>query len=87
MSSLLSMLFVVPSPSTCSASYAAFLISLSPAVCALVSATALWVAARARSISKDAQQTSQAATTLSLLGTDSRLAMGEQAPPAVHAKP
>lgn len=42
-------------------SYASFLLSVSPQVAALLSAIALWVASRARSTSKDAQRTSQAA--------------------------
>jgi len=38
-----------------------------PPVGALLSATALWVASRARTTSQDAQSTSQAAVSLSLL--------------------
>lgn len=69
---LLSWLVSVPtSEDTCSTSWQPFLVSLSPAVCALLSAIALWVAARARIISKDAQQTSQATVALSLLDADS----------------
>jgi hypothetical protein len=45
-----------PDPSWLSA-----LISLSPPVAALLSATALWVAARARSISREGLSTSQVA--------------------------
>lgn len=41
-------------------SWSAFLLSVSPAVGALLSATALWVASQARTTSKVAQQTSQA---------------------------
>ncbi len=40
--------------------YGQALVSLSPAVAALLSATALWVASRARSTSRDAQWTSSA---------------------------
>ena len=59
--------------STCSESWQPFLLSLSPAVCALLSAIALWVASQARSTSRDAQQTSQGAVTLSLLASPSHL--------------
>jgi hypothetical protein len=69
----------------CSASWQPFLLSLSPAVCALLSAIALWVASRARTTSVAAQQTSQAAQTLWLLGSGSQPATGrheaEQDPP------
>jgi hypothetical protein len=51
--------------STCSTSWQPFLVSVSPAVSALLSATALWVASRARSTSKVAQQTSRVALGLS----------------------
>lgn len=54
-------------PSTCTAFSEAILVYVLPPVGALLSATALWVGARARSISKDAQSTSQAAVSLSLL--------------------
>lgn len=57
---------------TCSQSWPAVLVSLSPAVSGLLSATALWVASRAHSTSRDAQQTSQAAVSLSLLDSDSQ---------------
>ena len=40
---------------------------LLPPAAALLSATGLWVASRARTTSRDAQQTSQAAVSLSLL--------------------
>ena len=63
---------------TCSASWSAFLVSLSPAVCALLSATALWVASRARSTSSDALQTSQAATSLSLLASPGHFATAHE---------
>lgn len=53
--------------STCSAYWGSILTSLLPPVAALLSATALWVASKARSISTDAQSTSQAAVSLSLL--------------------
>lgn len=52
-------------------SWPQFLVSLSPALAGLLSATALWVASRARTTSQDAQQTSQAAVTLSLLAAPS----------------
>lgn len=48
-------------------SLADFLVSLSPALSALLSAIALWVASQARSTSKGAQQTSQAALRTSQL--------------------
>jgi hypothetical protein len=47
------------------ASWSDFLVSISPAVTGLLSATALWVASRARSTSKDAHATSRAALTIS----------------------
>jgi hypothetical protein len=47
------------------------LVSLSPALSGLLSATALLVASRARTTSKDAQQTSQAALSISLVQPDS----------------
>jgi hypothetical protein len=50
---------------TQSDSFALFLGYVSPAVAALLSATALWVASRARSTSAAAQETSQAVATLS----------------------
>lgn len=53
--------------STCSDFWLSIPPSLLQAVTALLSATALWVASRARGTSKDAQQTSQAAVSLSLL--------------------
>lgn len=53
--------------STCNDFWQAIPPSLLQAVVALLSATSLWVASRARGISKDAQQTSQAAVSLSLL--------------------
>lgn len=56
--------------STCSVSWLPYLDYVLPPVGALLSATALWVAARARSISKDAQSTSSAAVTLSLLPSE-----------------
>lgn len=72
------LLFTPTSETTCATSYGTFLVSLSPAVCALLSATALWVGAHARRISKDALQTSQAVVSLSLLDSPSPLAMGDQ---------
>lgn len=54
----------MPEPTRC-ASYNDFLLSLSPALGAVLSAIALWVASRARSTSVAAQQTSQAALTTS----------------------
>lgn len=45
---------------TPSDSWLLILTSLSPALAALLSATALWVAARARTTSRDAQSISQA---------------------------
>src|SRR4051794_23662509 len=51
-------------PTRC-ASYSDFLLSLSPALSALLSGIGLWVASRARTTSKAAQQTSQEALRLS----------------------
>lgn len=56
--------------STCGDSWQPFLLSLSPAVCALLSAIALWVASRAQRTSGAALQTSQGAVTLSLLAAE-----------------
>lgn len=50
----------MPEPMPCM-SWSSFLVSISPALSALLSAIGLWVASRARSTSKAAQQTSQAA--------------------------
>jgi len=50
-------------PSTCPDSFASFLIGVSPAVSALVSAIALWVASKARSTYKDEQRTLSALVT------------------------
>lgn len=50
----------MPEPTSC-ASWSTFLVSISPALTALLSAIALWVASRARTTSVDAQRTSQAA--------------------------
>ncbi len=47
-----------------------------PPVGALLSATALWVASRARSTSVDAHATSQAAVSLSLLASDPPVSRG-----------
>lgn len=44
--------------------------SLLPPAAALLSAIALWVAAKARTISADAQSTSQGALTLSLMQSE-----------------
>lgn len=55
---------------TLDASWQPVLALLLPPVGALLSAIALWVAARARSISVDAQSTSQGAVALSLLGSE-----------------
>ena len=46
------------------------LVSLLPPVSALLSATALWVASRARITSRDAQETSRGAVALSLLQSE-----------------
>jgi NO-binding membrane sensor protein with MHYT domain len=73
------LVFAPTSLSTCGTSWQPFLLSLSPAVCALLSATALWVASRARSTSKDAQQTSAGAVSLSLLASPSHLASADPA--------
>lgn len=54
-------------PCTSTAFLDGILIYVLPPAGALLSATALWVGARARGISKDAQSTSQAAVSLSLL--------------------
>ena len=43
-------------PSTCPDSFASFLVGVSPAVSALVSAIALWVASKARSTYKEEQR-------------------------------
>jgi hypothetical protein len=52
----------IPTPDcTPSGSWGVVLVSLSPAVAALVSATALWVASRARGTSRVAQLTSEVA--------------------------
>lgn len=53
--------------STCADFWQSIPPSLLQAVSALLSATALWVGSRARTTSRDAQQTSQAALSLSLL--------------------
>jgi hypothetical protein len=53
--------------STCSDYWPRILDSLLPPVAGLLSATALWVASRARGTSRDAQSTSQGALSLSLL--------------------
>jgi hypothetical protein len=60
--------------STCTAFWPRILDSLLPPVAALLSATALWVAARARSISRDVQSTSSDHETLfsRLLGRPTR---------------
>ncbi len=55
---------------TLSASWQQALVYVLPPVGALLSAIALWVAAKARSISGDAQSTSQAAVALSLLDSE-----------------
>ena len=55
---------------TPSAYWPLILNSLLPPAAALLSATALWVASRARSTSTDAQETSQAAVALSLLQSE-----------------
>ncbi len=55
---------------TLSASWQQALVYVLPPVGALLSAIALWVAAKARSISGDAQSTSQAAVALSLLDAE-----------------
>ncbi len=60
----------MPEPTLCN-SLPDVLVSLSPALSGLLSAIALWVASRARTTSRDAQQTSQANLTLSLLPSDS----------------
>lgn len=52
---------------TLSPYWGSILTSLLPPAAALLSAIALWVASRARGTSVDAQSTSQAAVTLSLL--------------------
>lgn len=54
----------MPESTPCT-SYASFLLSLSPALGAVLSAIALWVASRARSTSVAAQSTSQAALAFS----------------------
>jgi hypothetical protein len=54
----------MPAPTQCGSS-TDFLISLSPALSALLSAIALWVGSRARITSRAAQQTSQAALKIS----------------------
>jgi len=54
------------------ASLALILAYVLPPLGALLSATALWVASRARITSGDAQQTSQAAVSLSLLQHERR---------------
>lgn len=64
---------VLLSPDTCSTSWQPFLVSLSPAAAALLSATALYVAARARSISRGAQETSLEARLHSQLAIGSQL--------------
>lgn len=69
---------------TCSTSWPSVLLSYSPAVGGLLSAIALWVASRARSTSKDAQLTSEAAKTLWLLASDTPPATG---PPGRHEDP
>jgi hypothetical protein len=61
---------VLTPPSTCDDSWQPFLVSLSPAAAALLSAIALWVASQARTTSRDAQQTSQATASLSLLDAE-----------------
>jgi NO-binding membrane sensor protein with MHYT domain len=70
--------------STLSTSLAQFLVFMSPAAAALLSAIALWVASRARSTSADALSTSQAATSLSLLASPSHFASVE---PGRHEAP
>lgn len=85
---LLSWLLFVQTPEdTCSTSWQPFLVSLSPALGALLSAIALWVASQARSTSRDALQTSQAATSLSLLASPSHLAMADQEAPPDQQRP
>lgn len=54
---------------TCSTSWQPLVDSLSLPAGAVLSAIALWVASRAHITSKDAQQTSQGAMTLSLLAS------------------
>lgn len=73
------------SPDTCGTSWQPFLVSLSPAACALLSATALWVARRAAGTSRDAQLTSLETQLLSQLAIGSQLAMGD--PGAHQAQP
>jgi hypothetical protein len=55
---------------TPSASWQLVLAYVLPPVGALLSATALWVAAKARSISSDAHSTAQGAVALSLLDSE-----------------
>ena len=64
---------------TPSASLTLVLAYVLPPVGALLSATALWVASRARSTSADAQSTSQAAVSMSLLDYERRVA--SESPP------
>jgi hypothetical protein len=72
---------------TPSASWQLVLAYVLPPVGALLSAIALWVAAKARSISSDAQSTSQAAVALSLLDAEPPLPNASQTNASDRKKP
>lgn len=75
------------SEDTCSTSWQPLVDSLSLPAGAVLSAIALWVASRARSTSKDAQQTSQGAMTLSLLAGHSLPDTGQPGRHEAQGKP